>query len=186
VKRQLLALAVSDVAWLALLTVVLLWVVVPPSYWLDFGPTPAPSAVPSTTTSPAPVRPSPRPSRSRQPAPKPLGPADFTVVAATAYCEHTVTASGLRLPFRSSSHPLVAAGNRWPLHTRLFVPELEATFSIEDRIGHGSQLDLYFMPTRESWEPPDVGSGSCRTRALRFGRRQLHVAVIGGPGGWTS
>lgn len=57
----------------------------------------------------------------------------------------------------------MAAGNRWPFGTRLRV-EGRGVVTITDRIGHGSQLDL-FMTT-------------CAA-ARQFGRRHLLVEVIG-------
>jgi len=59
----------------------------------------------------------------------------------------------------------MAAGNRWPFGTHLHVEHV-GTVVITDRIGYGSDVDLYY------------GRGSdCERRALIFGRRQLVVEV---------
>lgn len=62
-------------------------------------------------------------------------------------------------------HVGAAAGNRWPLGTRITIrPAFRGRrrFTIEDRIGWGSDLDL--------WTP------SC-TAALAWGRRVVHVRI---------
>lgn len=78
----------------------------------------------------------------------------------TAYCETgSRTASGLW------PHLGMAAGNRWPFGTVLHVAGY-GDVTIQDRIGWGSDLDLYFG------DYPD-----CQQRAATFGRRHLRVVV---------
>lgn len=81
-------------------------------------------------------------------------------LSVTAYCwTGNRTASG--------AWPQIgmAAGNRWPFGTRLRV-EGWGVVTITDRIGHGSELDIY------------MGREGCRSRALAFGRRSLRVEVV--------
>lgn len=56
----------------------------------------------------------------------------------------------------------MAAGNRWPLGTRLLVEGI-GVITVEDRIGWGSDLDIF--RTSES---------ECR----QFGRRNLRVETV--------
>lgn len=56
----------------------------------------------------------------------------------------------------------IAAGNIWPIGTVLDVQGVGQVV-IEDRIGHGSQLDIH------------MGRDGCDARADQFGRRQLRV-----------
>lgn len=58
--------------------------------------------------------------------------------------------------------PGMAAGNRWPLGTRLRVEGIGVVV-VQDRIGHGSQLDLFM-----------TSEAACR----RFGRQRLAVEVL--------
>jgi 3D (Asp-Asp-Asp) domain-containing protein len=80
-----------------------------------------------------------------------------TSLSVTAYCLTGRMADGQRV------HPGAAAGNRWPFGTRLSVPGW-GVVTVEDRIGHGSDLDL--------WTP------SCAA-ARSWGRRRLVVEVVG-------
>lgn len=81
-------------------------------------------------------------------------------LSVTAYCwTGNRTASG-KWPALG-----MAAGNRWPFGTRLRV-EGWGTVTVEDRIGHGSELDLY------------MGREGCYQRAMNFGRRSLRVEVV--------
>jgi 3D (Asp-Asp-Asp) domain-containing protein len=77
---------------------------------------------------------------------------DVTCYVATGH----LTASGKR--------PRVgmAAGNRWPFGTLLRVEHV-GVVRVEDRIGHSSDLDLFYAD---------------RAACLRFGRQQLRVEVI--------
>lgn len=59
----------------------------------------------------------------------------------------------------------MAAGNRWPFGTRIRVPG-RGVVVVTDRIGHGSDLDLY------------GGREGCQERAIRFGRQRLPVQVL--------
>lgn len=79
-------------------------------------------------------------------------------VSATAYCETGTMANGQR------TYDGAVAANRWALGTRLYAVELGRTFTVADRIGHGSDFDIA-MP------------GRCGD-AIRFGRRTLHVRVV--------
>jgi 3D (Asp-Asp-Asp) domain-containing protein len=115
----------------------------------------APAAVP---TPPPPPRPSPARHRAaRHRATPPAGTGEL--LSSTAYCLTGTMADGTRV----DAYPAwtVAAGNRWPLGTRLYVVELGITVRIRDRIGHGSDLDLA-LP------------GDCPA-ADRYGRRAVHV-----------
>jgi 3D (Asp-Asp-Asp) domain-containing protein len=56
----------------------------------------------------------------------------------------------------------MAAGNRWPFGTRLRVEHV-GVVTVTDRIGWGSDLDLYMT--------------SC-SEARQFGRRHLTVTVV--------
>lgn len=56
----------------------------------------------------------------------------------------------------------MAAGNRWPLGTRLRV-ERVGVVVVTDRIGHGSDLDLF---------------RTSRSACVRFGRQALRVSVV--------
>jgi 3D (Asp-Asp-Asp) domain-containing protein len=95
---------------------------------------------------------SPRAARSR--------PLVAPTLSVTAYCwtGHR-TASG--------AWPAVgmAAGNSWPPGTQLAV-EAWGVVTVTDRIGHGSQLDLY------------LGREGCEQKARSFGRQSLRVHVI--------
>lgn len=75
----------------------------------------------------------------------------------TAYCP-----TGHRTASGAWPRPGMAAGNRWPFGTVLDV-EGVGRVVVTDRIGHGSELDLY-MP-------------SCAA-AIRFGRRHLRVVEV--------
>lgn len=85
---------------------------------------------------------------------------EAVTVSSTAYCEHGLTASG------AQTHPGVAASNRHPLGTkiRLSRPAFgRRVFVIRDRIGYGSELDLW--------------TGNCGT-ALAWGRRTVTYQVV--------
>ena len=56
----------------------------------------------------------------------------------------------------------MAASNRYPFGTRLRV-ESVGVVVVQDRIGHGSDLDLFY---------------ASRSACLRFGRQQLQVEVL--------
>ena len=56
----------------------------------------------------------------------------------------------------------MAASNRYPFGTRLRV-ERVGVVTVQDRIGHGSSLDLFF---------------ASRSACLRFGRQHLRVEVL--------
>lgn len=78
-------------------------------------------------------------------------------LSVTAYCATgNLTASGL-VPRVG-----MAAGNHWPFGTRIFVPGY-GVVTIEDRIGHDSDLDLFMA--------------SC-SQTVQWGRRQLNVRVL--------
>lgn len=81
-------------------------------------------------------------------------------VDVTAYCwTGNRTASG-KWPRRG-----MAASNKHPIGTRLRVPGI-GVVTVEDRIGHGTELDLY------------MGRAGCHDRATDFGRRHLRVEVL--------
>lgn len=71
-------------------------------------------------------------------------------------------ATGHRTASGSWPRPGMAAGNRWPFGTRLRVEHI-GVVTITDRIGWGSQLDLFM---------------TSRAACVRFGRHRLRVAVL--------
>lgn len=88
----------------------------------------------------------------------------WTTLDATSYCQGTITASG--------EHVYVGevANNTYPLGTVIRVAPAVwglTRFRVEDRIGHGSQIDFY--------------TPSCNA-AIQFGRRteKVHVVSHGG------
>lgn len=111
-----------------------------------------------------PVRPEPKPSPRdevmaerivRAPSPSPVG---ATTVSATAYCLTGTMANG------EAVYDGAVASNLWPLGTELYIHELGRSFTVADRVGHSSELDVA-MP------------GRCDD-AIGFGRRSLTVSVI--------
>jgi 3D (Asp-Asp-Asp) domain-containing protein len=82
------------------------------------------------------------------------------LLSVTAYCWTGSPMANGRYPQAGD-----AAGDRWPLGTRLAVPGV-GVVTVTDRIGWGSDLDLY------------MGRGGCEQRALTFGRRELEVRTI--------
>lgn len=86
----------------------------------------------------------------------------LTAVESTAYCLTGSMANG-----QKARRGAVAMGTKerpWPpLGSLVWVKELDQVFVVEDRIGHGSQLD-FAMP------------GSCQ-EAKDWGRRTVHVIV---------
>ena len=81
-------------------------------------------------------------------------------VSSTSYCQSGIMADG------QMTHMGAAAGNMWPLGTRLEIlsgSHQGTSVTIEDRIGWGSQLDFF------TW--------SCRA-AIDYGREQIEVEVI--------
>lgn len=81
-------------------------------------------------------------------------------VSSTAYCLTGTMANGRR------THRGAVAGNRWPLGTRLRVSPspVGEVVVVEDRIGHGSELD-FALP------------GDCAA-ARAWGRRTVTVEVV--------
>lgn len=79
-------------------------------------------------------------------------------VSATAYCLTGTMANGEQV------YEGAVAANAWPFGTRLYAHELGQTFTVADRIGHGSDVDIA-MP------------GRCDD-AIAFGRRTLTVSVV--------
>jgi 3D (Asp-Asp-Asp) domain-containing protein len=114
------------------------------------------TAPPTTpTTSQASERAAPAPSRG---APSGAGP---RTVTSTAYCLDGTTASGS--PVRTG----IAAMNGVPLGTSVQVldgPLAGTTLVVADRIGHGSELDVWFA--------------DCEA-ARSYGRRAVRVALGG-------
>jgi 3D (Asp-Asp-Asp) domain-containing protein len=99
--------------------------------------------------------------RTPRPAPTPPQHGPRHLLSVTAYC-----ATGNRTASGAWPQLGMAAGNRWPFGTRLHVEHV-GDVVITDRIGWGSELDLYFGA--------DAG---CEQRAARFGRRQLTVTEV--------
>lgn len=94
---------------------------------------------------------------SRPPTtPDPSGPT--VTVEATAYCLTGTMASG------EPVYEGAVAANVWDLGTRLYIAELGGTYTVADRIGAGSELDIA-MP------------GRCDD-AIAFGRRTLTVTIL--------
>lgn len=109
--------------------------------------------LPQRSTTPARPTPTTRASRSE--------PGRGVVVESTAYCLTGTMANGQR------AHRGAVAANRWPLGTRLRVTPspVGELVTVEDRIGHGSELD-FAMP------------GDCAA-ARQWGRRAVTVEVVG-------
>lgn len=109
-------------------------------------------------------RPKPRVSRSapRTTVARPKLPVSATGetrrVSSTAYCLTGTMASGKRV------YSGAVAMNGMPFGSRWYAVELGRTFTVEDRIGHSSQFDI--------WMP------SCRA-ALDYGRRTLTIRRVG-------
>ena len=81
-------------------------------------------------------------------------------VSSTSYCQSGTMASGLQ------TYIGAAAGNMWPLGTRLLVlsgAHRGTTVAIEDRIGWGSQLDFFSWSCADAW---------------KYGREQIEVEVL--------
>lgn len=115
-------------------------------------------AYPTTTV----ARPKPRVSRGtpRTTVARPRVPAggDVRRVSSTAYCLRGRMASG------KPTYSGAAAMNGVPLGSRWHVVELGRTFIVEDRIGHGSQFDIWFA--------------SCEA-AIQYGRRTVTIRRVG-------
>lgn len=103
------------------------------------------------------VRVSPsHPSRSRVVPARPIPPRRDTLNVTCYVATGHRTASGVW------PRAGMAAGNRWPFGTRLRVQGV-GVVTITDRIGHGSELDLFMTSLH-----------ACR----QFGRRHLAVEVV--------
>lgn len=92
--------------------------------------------------------------------PIPLTSPSIVSVSSTSYCQSGIMADG------QMTHMGAAAGNMWPLGTRLEIltgSHQGTSVTIEDRIGWGSQLDFF------TW--------SCRA-AIDYGREQIEVEVL--------
>ncbi len=92
--------------------------------------------------------------RSRQ---KPAEGRAGRVLSVTCY-----VATGNRTASGVWPKPGMAAGNRWPFGTRLRVQRY-GVVTVTDRIGHGSELDLFF---------------ASRIDCINFGRQRLLVSVL--------
>lgn len=151
---------------LLLLTLIGAAVGVPSHHHRTAAPATIAAATPQTSSSPTTPRATPtRASRSRTPEklrPRPRrSTGTGSLLQSTSYCETGLMANGHRT-YRGA-----VAGNRWPLGTRLHVsnsPYGPGTFTVTDRIGHGSQLD-FAIP------------GDC-TAARTWGRRSIRVVVL--------
>lgn len=118
------------------------------AFWVWLTALLAPPLTSVPTPSPAVIAPSP--------VPKSAGTIDVTAYCATG----NNTASGVPPEIG------MAAGNRWPFGTVLDVPGY-GRVTITDRIGSGSDLDLY------------MGSGqACDEKANSWGRRHLAVTLV--------
>ncbi|MCW2545401.1 MAG: hypothetical protein JWM40_2953 [Frankiales bacterium] len=129
---------------------------VPPTVATSTPQTSSPPTTPRATPTRASRSRAPERARSRSRRNTGTG----SLLDVTAYCwTGNRTASG--------SWPRIgmAAGNRWPLGTRLHVSGLGQVV-VTDRIGHGSDLDIY------------LGHDGCDQRARAFGRRHLRVQVM--------
>jgi 3D (Asp-Asp-Asp) domain-containing protein len=108
------------------------------------------------------VPPTTRASRGAVQSPRAAAPApssaDVRRVSSTAYCLRGRMASG------RPTYSGAAAMNGVPLGSRWHVVELGRTFVIEDRIGHGSQFDIWFA--------------SCEA-AIQYGRRTVTIRRVG-------
>lgn len=111
-----------------------------------------PTTQPPTTQPPAPVTepaPAPAPARST---------GNTMTVAATGYCGGGTTASG------QGAHEGGVAMNAAPLGSTWRVVSSGATYTVNDRIGHGSDFDIYFS---------DCGAANA------FGRQTLTIEQVG-------
>lgn len=125
---------------------------------------------PETSATPYPRATPTRASRSRTPADHRTPGLASTPARGTATGSLTLNVTGYcwtgaRTANGTWPHPGTAAGNRWPFGTRLRVPGT-GVVTITDRIGHGSDLDIY------------LGHDGCDQRARHFGRRHLPVEVL--------
>lgn len=112
---------------------------------LTKSPTNTPTKTTTTTTTPTPTN--PEPSNMKY-----LG-----ALSSTAY-----THTGNNMANGEKPYEGAVASNLVPLGTKIFI-EGYGYFVVKDRIGHGSQLDI-FMNTYE--------------KAIQFGRRTLKVYVV--------
>ncbi len=92
-------------------------------------PPPPPVTEPPVTEPPAPPPP---------PAPEPQATGNTMTVTSTAYCGGGTTASG------ESAHEGGVAMNSAPLGSTWRVVGSGATYTVNDRIGSGSEFDIYF------------------------------------------
>lgn len=124
--------------------------------------TPAPRPRPPTTHASRGARPGGGGGTATPPAPSATAPTGGgLVVSSTAYCLTGNMANG------RPAHRGAVAANRWPLGTKLRVSPspVGELVTVEDRIGHGSELDFAL--------PGDCGA------ARAWGRRRVSVEVVG-------
>ena len=118
-----------------------------------------PTTEPPTTQPPAPVTQPPAPEPAPAPAPaRAQSTGNTMTVSATGYCGGGTTASG------ESAHDGGVAMNAAPLGSTWRVVGGGATYTVNDRIGHGSDFDIYFS--------------SCGA-ANAFGRQTLTIEQVG-------
>lgn len=84
------------------------------------------------------------------------------IVQATSYCLRGVMADGTRTRRRSAASNSLRLGTRIRLRGHVTGPGGLRLYVIRDRIGHGTQLDLW--------------TGSCST-ALAWGRRIVRFTI---------
>ena len=116
-----------------------------------------PTTEPPTTQPPAPVTQPPAPAPAPAPA-RAQSTGNTMTVSATGYCGGGTTASG------ESAHDGGVAMNAAPLGSTWRVVGGGATYTVNDRIGHGSDFDIYFS--------------SCGA-ANAFGRQTLTIEQVG-------
>jgi 3D (Asp-Asp-Asp) domain-containing protein len=127
-------------------------------------PTTAPPVTaPPVTEPPAPPvteppAPEPAPEPAPAPDPEPQGTGNTMTVSSTAYCGGGTTASG------ESAHEGGVAMNAAPLGTTWRVVGSGATYTVNDRIGSGSDFDIYFS---------DCGA------AEAYGRQTITIEQVG-------
>ena len=118
---------------------------------------PKPVYVPPGTEAPKQVYVAPEPTYA--PAPPPQQVSGYQVVSSTEYCDHGTTADGEQ----AGKTPGGAAMNGVPFGSRWQVEETGATYYVNDRIGSGSDFDIW--------------TSSC-SAAMAYGRQTIHIRRV--------
>lgn len=132
------------------------------------SPSPTPTASPSPTPVPT-AAPTPAPTRRPQPQPRVQAPVQAQTgngptrqVESTAYCLRGTTKSGKRAgPGQAAMLGTANLGSVWEV---LSGPRQGARLEVTDRIGKGSQFDIWMA--------------SC-SEARAYGRHTIHIRRVG-------